>query len=663
MNFRNFIIPIVLIPLLFSCLKKNDEVEADSVSNGNLPQSVSLKIKTLSEKYFGNNPLTAKLWREEQEKAYLEIAASVFDIPAAVYIEILGMAEAEFPEDYKIQKTFILRQVSAYKKIEARKAEVPLAQFDFAKDKAKSAYPHDYVEQLKVFGKWEEVYKARQKVSDGMSADERKNFEKTSDFGLDADKTLAHLKGEIEARNKMESAELPSQISSNEAKNMREYCARKHPGNYSAQMTEYNMMLARLRSDSSLTPTSVLSINAEVHTNERLRTPESETEHKLADVAENAFRNSVFTKRGKENDIMLAVLANMKGKTVVICSRGFVDTLPVVLSNSSGKIKCSRAYVSKEFPTVILIPDEEPKNFKPMEIASPSDTADLPGRPMFAIGPRRGGIEAGMVEIFSEDMLYINLRSGYSPNVRHYTVTRVANRAGTRFMASTTEYIPFGENSLLIDPESGKLVSFALRIYSPGILEETGRTGSIIGYERSEFPDFNTIVRQFDGNTRSAKPFSSIRYARISAMESWEKFDIRVLEEQKTALRKFTDANNDFLKFFMENSFQDALKSRRLGNIAEKFRKELLEKRLSRATYERVYRNYMIDVQFAMRREMIQYPNADKFYSIYRGEMQYQINLRQAMFKYISELVKDENILNIIHPDLKTRYQSQTYEE
>ena len=187
MNFRNFIIPIVLIPLLFSCLKKNDEVEADSVSNGNLPQSVSLKIKTLSEKYFGNNPLTAKLWREEQEKAYLEIAASVFDIPAAVYIEILGMAEAEFPEDYKIQKTFILRQVSAYKKIEARKAEVPLAQFDFAKDKAKSAYPHDYVEQLKVFGKWEEVYKARQKVSDGMSADERKNFEKTSDFGLDAD--------------------------------------------------------------------------------------------------------------------------------------------------------------------------------------------------------------------------------------------------------------------------------------------------------------------------------------------------------------------------------------------------------------------------------------------------------------------------------------------
>ena len=64
-----------------------------------------------------------------------------------------------------------------------------------------------------------------------------------------------------------------------------------------------------------------------------------------------------------------------------------------------------------------------------------------------------------------------------------------------------------------------------------------------------------------------------------------------------------------------------------------------------------------------MRREMIQYPNADKFYSIYRGEMQYQINLRQAMFKYISELVKDENILNIIHPDLKTRYQSQTYEE
>ena len=108
--------------------------------------------------------------------------------------------------------------------------------------------------------------------------------------------------------------------------------------------------------------------------------------------------------------------------------------------------------------------------------------------------------------------------------------------------------------------------------------------------------------------------------------------------------------------FFKNNTFGEALRSRRLGTIAERYKKPFLHDRLSRESYERSYRNYMIEVSFALKRELQRYANPDAFYSIYRQELLYQLKLRRSMYEYLAEGVKDTNIVNILHTDLATRY-------
>lgn len=64
----------------------------------------------------------------------------------------------------------------------------------------------------------------------------------------------------------------------------------------------------------------------------------------------------------------------------------------------------------------------------------------------------------------------------------------------------------------------------------------------------------------------------------------------------------------------------------------------------------------MIEVSYAIKRSMQKYIEPEKFYSIYRQELLYQLKLRQSMSDYISESVKDQNVLNVLHTDLTTRY-------
>ena len=77
---------------------------------------------------------------------------------------------------------------------------------------------------------------------------------------------------------------------------------------------------------------------------------------------------------------------------------------------------------------------------------------------------------------------------------------------------------------------------------------------------------------------------------------------------------------------------------------------------MDRISYERNYKKYMLDIMYAMRREISQYPNANSFYPIYRDEMEYQIALRKAMHDYLAEVIKSGDITNIVHLDLRARY-------
>lgn len=53
--------------------------------------------------------------------------------------------------------------------------------------------------------------------------------------------------------------------------------------------------------------------------------------------------------------------------------------------------------------------------------------------------------------------------------------------------------------------------------------------------------------------------------------------------------------------FFKRNLYGDMLRSRRLGQIAERYRRAFTGERMDRISYERNYKKYMLDIMYAMR--------------------------------------------------------------
>ena len=353
-----------------------------------------------------------------------------------------------------------------------------------------------------------------------------------------------------------------------------------------------------------------------------------------------------------------SVLVKLNGQKVVLCTKDFFDgSLPYTIANSLGKIKCSRAFISSDYPLVMLVPDSVPDAFVPFEVVSPQEMVSIIDKKLTMIAPSKAGFSKFPVRIFSEDQKYLNLTSDTAPEIRKSTNLKRLDRKGEKFLVSTKISVDAGNNSIVIDPDSGKLVSMAFRKYNPGVLSWTGKTGSIVGNENMAIPDINNFIRQFDGVTKSIEsPDSSIQFIRMTGLENWMRLDPSVAAEQKTQLRRFTDDNNDFLMFFKRNLYGDMLRSRRLGQIAERYRKPFLSERMDRISYERNYKKYMLDVMYAMRRELSQFQNANSFYPIYRDEMEYQIALRRAMHDYLAEVIKNGDITNVLHVDLRARY-------
>ena len=98
------------------------------------------------------------------------------------------------------------------------------------------------------------------------------------------------------------------------------------------------------------------------------------------------------------------------------------------------------------------------------------------------------------------------------------------------------------------------------------------------------------------------------------------------------------------------------MRSGALGAIAEKHSIDLLKRKMSKEMYAKCYRSYMLDVLMELKRNMLSPVDVDRYYSVYRDALRYQINLRKAMAQYVSEGIKDYNIINILHTDLLTRY-------
>lgn len=608
------------------------------------PEDVVEKLDKIAGEYFGGNGEVAKEWKKRQLKAYSAINSIVPEIPLQKFFAIKSFAEKKFPDDYVEQHRHIYSEIDFYKALEAQRDGASAEAYEYSLGAVERFFPDDYKAQSRELARFCAAFKLLENVRSKISPDafafiSAEALEKCGGNPLAAE---SYVRDQLGAKSKIDSFRHKT-IDGAALDAAKGEVAATYPGDYVSQYAEL-VALAEAGGEKK-----------KPEGEKPAAAPEADS---ALEKAKKVFRESMFTKRGADEDIFCAALVEMNGKPVILCAKEFVpQTMPAVFANSRGKITCSKAFVAEGFPLVLMVPDEVPAGFRPLKLLSDVESADFGSKRLYMIAPDRGGFRGMPVEVFSEDAMYLNLAADSNPTVSREIDVKFLGRDAKKMQISLTDSISVGENSVVLDSDSGALVSLALRIYSPGSLDEFGKTGSVIGHENAEIPDYNSFVRLFDGQTQRTvmPPTSSIRFVRMGALESWMPLDIEKLNYQRTSVRKFTDDNNDFLAFFRENTFNNALRSRRLGRIAEKYKKPLVEENLGRDAYERQYKSYMMEVLFAIKRELLQFPNADGFYSIYKNELEYQIGLRKAMHDYLAECIKDGEVFNAIHLDLKSR--------
>ncbi|MBQ2721298.1 MAG: hypothetical protein IJF70_00155 [Opitutales bacterium] len=652
-----FVLVCLSLSLFSGCdyIKEKKEILEKKMSNSEtstIDVGVQNKLRELAKKNFPNSQALQEEWVSKQYGAYEELSKFIPDMPLNEYTALRNRAEAKYPSDYVARLKYMSEQTNAYYRLKQIRVSFSDKQWDEIYALVDAVAPDNYIEKIRLLHDWKYAmsainarkhYFSTQEI-DAFYADLCKNYpDKPRKF-------VEHYENCAVAKYKFDRFVITG-VKKDVQDDVKKLILKKNELSYPQKYTELQTVLTQIKKDPSV---------ASKILNKKITTDESA---ELRNRAEEIFRQSIFTKRGSEEEIYTAALVKMNGKVVVLATKHFIpEKFPVVFANSRGKIVCSKGYISDSHPMILLIPDEVPSNFTPIEVVSNEDSLTLFDRELFMIAPAQGGFISSPVSVFSEDNDYLNLTAATNPSTSYSTSVKPLGRNGQRLLISIVEKVKVGENSVVIDSKTGKLVSMAVRVYNAGVISHFGKTGNVIGHENFAIPDFSTFVRQFDGTVnKTDAPRSSIRFVRMTAFENWKLLDVEKFQEQKNEIRLFTDDNNDFLMFFKSNMFNEALRSRRLGRIAERYRKPLLYDNITRESFERYYRNYMIDVAYALKRELAGNKNEKEFYSIYRQEYKYQNALREAMYKYISEGLEDKNIMNIIHTDLTTRYNNSSH--
>lgn len=330
-------------------------------------------------------------------------------------------------------------------------------------------------------------------------------------------------------------------------------------------------------------------------------------------------RECAFVQRNIDGSSDVALLISVNGTAFVVCPKTFIPLrMPIRFSNSAGTIVCSKGIISDDYPVLFMIPDSVPQEFKPLEAVSQSDIPSLYKAQLVMVSASDNGWYTQQISLKSEDMRYMrfDINSGIQ------------------------------EDAFVVDVNTRKLVSTALKFYEFGYVSN-GKIGNVIGHETSEIPDYTSVVRMFSGNVAAAvnAPRSMCSFIRFSNLNTWKKFDIRKFLIQKNAVRLYTDKNNEYIRFFITRRFQDALDSPRLRYIAAKYEK-YFQQNLGEEAFIQYYRNFITDLLRDMDFSMMRLPDTsfNNIYSIYKGEIAYQIALRQSMRNYLSEFARDGNL-------------------
>ncbi len=629
-NIIKFTVLAIFSSMLISCSEKGKEY-------ADIPPDTLSAIKANVRKNFPENKGIIKMWVDRQVAAYRDFIKINPTVPLQEYSKIVKYAKDVIGDDYitlvdEIESMMYLAEQYNDKSIKLSQEDATFCKSLFNDTNAIEfkACLNKALEWVAVF----EDMKFLERRFDSKSFAHLKNKYKT-DYRNSPNEVMSKFYEQSRAMDKVNEFRV-YKVPEDSLKKVREEIAQKYPHDFVAQFSaieKYDYALLKKEKKA-------------------LSEPESEEELSLRAQAEQIFRECVFTRHGEGEHIDVAVLVKLNGKSVILCDKNFIpQKWPVIFGNSLGSMTCSKGFISEEYPLVVLVPDEEPKMFNPIEIISPEESRNIAKKELYMIAPKDGGFTGKPVKVFSEDLEFLNLTEDDTPKTkREIKLKQLRGKLSDKILVSVIDKYDVGEHAIVFEPKTRKLVSVALRYYQKGFIEGN-KIGNVLGHESGmSIPDFVTMVRKFDGNVHRTmlSPNSSVRFVRMTAMKDWTRLDIAKFWKQKNAIRKYTDANNEYIKFIKGGcryNYYAYRDSARISKIVTRYKNDLVDKNLSSDAYNARYRAFLVDIINSMRFDMNRLGNSSftpkSVYSIYRGEVAYLMELRKTMHRYMQESFKD----------------------
>ncbi len=629
--FIRFILVLLISAFLFSCEKKVEKYS-------DVPPTVLSAIREHVNKNFSGDANIVETWVERQVNAYREIIKIVPEIPLSEYSKIVKYAEDVSGADYIAAFWEVDSMLDLAESFHDKSQKLSQEELKFVKSLFNDSSAIEYKARLNRALDWITAFEDMKYIERRFDVDSFNALKKKylAENRNNPNAVMPMFYAQSRALDKLKNfyiRNVPKEV----LENLKAQIAKSHPNDF---ITQFDVLA---KTDFSKLP------------QEKKEVVEDAKTLSLRAQAEQVFRECVFTKRGEGDDIDVAILVKMNGKTAILCDKNFIpQKMPVVFGNSAGYITCSKAVVSEEYPLVVMFPDEEPTMFKPIEVISPKEMLDLPKKELYMIAPSGGGFTGKPVRVFSEDVHYLNFTVDDTPKTEREMKIRRLDRNADKIIIDIIDKYDVGEHAIVFEPKTRKLVSVALRYYSLGMIDMGGKTGNVLGHERMQIPDFVSFVRMFDGNVGATvySPPSSIRFVRMTGMKGWKRLNVDKFWAQKNAIRKYTDVNNEYLQFFIRGSYEEALRSVCISKIAIKYREDFYHRNLSRESFLNRYEAFVIEVLHSMRIDMNRFGNSsvtpESIYSIYRGEIAYQMALRKAMYDYTKEYLKENKITGFI---------------
>ena len=389
---------------------------------------------------------------------------------------------------------------------------------------------------------------------------------------------------------------------------------------------------------------------------------------------------SVFIRKIDETLSAIAVLAELNGRNLILCTREFIpEKFPVVLTNDNGSIVCSSAIVSKNYKLLALIPDSIPECFKPIKTSN--TPKKLTGREYQLVTATPEGTYSYPVSFASKTI------EGYS-HFMNIGNRRDFNKSTKSNTSVSYNNIPKGtvvskgrgssfHRSIIIDLDTFEMIAFAVdlnnsprEVFDRVIRCSDSNAGATLMYGNEsgifdwEVPAklyaeyFNVPIElvwrgHSHGNTKDAVSFVEIY--EFTDFNTWESFSLDKYFYSERYLENYIMINKSIFGFLSMNSLQYAESDPFFSRIAINYATALRSK-MDFRTYETKYRAYYSSIYYRIKQVNACRIPLSQFYILNRYDAIAAQATRNIVIKSMNELIRMKNISMYIHNDLRKFY-------